>query len=80
MEINKVYQSVKDDSDDRDIAFHRLALYGAIIEELTSTHGLHVIDIKELSEHNDKGEFTIIKIKVRFELIEELPKTERIDA
>ena len=80
MEINKVYQSVKDDSDDRDVAFYRLALYGAIIEELTSTHGLHVVDIKELSEHNDKGEFTIIKIKVRFELIEELPKTERCDA
>ena len=80
MEINKVYQTIKNDSDDRNVAFHRLSLYGAIIEELTSTHGLHVIDIKELSEHNDEGKFTIIRIKVRFELIEELPKTERVDA
>ena len=80
MEIKKIYQASKSDNDNRNMAFYRLSLYGCVIKDLTENDELHIVNIKETSEHNDDGKFTLIRLVVIFELIRTIPRTERIDA
>lgn len=80
MEYTKVFQVTKPDNDYKTIEFYRLALYGALTEFLTTINEFHISVLQETENHNEKGEFTNIFLKVVLEEYETPPKAERIDA